>query len=90
MKKSEEFISSFEIHRKTPHFKRTKPEGESAEESKVEAKSSNTPDETLMEHTIVNVATVQGWLKDGPNGELRWQLALLRPPVEFPSMNPAY
>ena len=68
----------------------TKPEGESAEESKVEAKSSNTPDETLMEHTIVNVATVQGWLKDGPNGELRWQLALLRPPVEFPSMNPAY
>ncbi|MGK3743841.1 MAG: hypothetical protein ACI90V_010700, partial [Bacillariaceae sp.] len=42
--------------------------------------------------TIVSVATLEGWLKNGPDddGELRWRLASYRPPYEFPGIEHAY
>ena len=42
--------------------------------------------------TIVGVATLEGWLKNGPDddGELRWRLASYRPPYEFPGIEHAY
>lgn len=40
--------------------------------------------------TIVSVATLEGWLMGGPDGELRWKLALYRPAFEFPTIEGAY
>ena len=41
--------------------------------------------------TIVSVALFEGWLKGGPDdGELRWKLALHRPPFEFPNIEAVY
>lgn len=39
-----------------------------------------------METTIVSVAVMEGWLHGGPEGELRWKLALHRPAFEFPGI----
>lgn len=39
-----------------------------------------------METTIVSVAVLEGWLNGGPDGELRWRLALHRPAFEFPGI----
>jgi hypothetical protein len=44
----------------------------------------------VIQSTIVSVATIQGWLKGGPEGELRWRLALHRPAFEFPGIQQAY
>ena len=40
--------------------------------------------------TTVNVATIEGWLNGGEDGELRWRLALLRPAFEFPGIPQSY
>jgi hypothetical protein len=54
---------------------------EEGEEQKV-ADSDSEP----TSYTTVSVATLQGWLTGGPDGKLRWQLALHRPPFEFPNL----
>ncbi|CAJ1905197.1 unnamed protein product [Cylindrotheca closterium] len=41
---------------------------------------------TEMDTTVVSVAVLEGFLKGGPEGELRWKLALHRPAFEFPGM----
>lgn len=43
-----------------------------------------------LETTVVSVATLEGWLQGGPEGELRWRLALHRPAFEFPGIQQAY
>jgi hypothetical protein len=43
-----------------------------------------------LQTTIVSVATLEGWLQGGPDGELRWRLALYRPAFEFPGIQQAY
>jgi hypothetical protein len=67
------------------------------EESESESEKKNEEGEELkvadsepMSTTIVSVATLQGWLTGGPDGKLRWQLALHRPPFEFPAIQAAY
>lgn len=42
-----------------------------------------------METTVVSVALFEGWLHGGPEGQLRWRLALHRPAFEFPGMTQA-
>ena len=59
------------------------------EKSKEEVEAKDSGSEALTT-TIVSVATIQGWLKGGPEGELRWQLALHRPAFEFPGIQNAY
>lgn len=67
-----------------------------AEESELESEKGNEGDDLKvadskpMSTTIVSVATLQGWLTGGPDGKLRWQLALHRPPFEFPAIQAAY
>ena len=41
---------------------------------------------TEMDTTVVSVAVLEGFLNGGPEGELRWKLALHRPAFEFPGM----
>jgi len=48
-----------------------------------ESKDTNEKTEE-METTIVSVAVMEGWLNGGPDGELRWRVALHRPAFEFP------
>jgi hypothetical protein len=53
--------------------------------------TSSSPSSTTEQTTFVGVATIQGWLKGGPDdGELRWRLALRRPAYEFPGIEHAY
>lgn len=47
-------------------------------------------DEVFKQTTFVGVATLEGWLRGGPDGELRWRLALHRPAYEFPGIEQAY
>ncbi|VEU40651.1 unnamed protein product [Pseudo-nitzschia multistriata] len=57
-------------------------------ESKASDQSEN---EDYTSTTIVSVATLEGWLRGGPEGgELRWKLASYRPPYEFPGIDHAY
>jgi hypothetical protein len=44
----------------------------------------------LRQTTIVSVATLEGWLKGGPDNQLRWKLALHRPAFEFPGIEHSY
>jgi len=41
---------------------------------------------TEMDTTVVSVAVLEGFLNGGPEGGLRWKLALHRPAFEFPGM----
>jgi hypothetical protein len=43
-----------------------------------------------METTVVSVAVLEGFLNGGPEGKLKWRLALHRPAFEFPGMQQAY
>jgi len=52
-----------------------------AGEAGTDEKSSK--DSKTEENTVVGVATLEGWLKGGPDGELRWRMALYRPAFEF-------
>ena len=63
-------------------------EGQSDDHEQLAATKSN--DTEVVQTTIVSVATLEGWLKGGPNGELRWRLALHRPAFEFPGIQRAY
>lgn len=47
-------------------------------------------DKEELETTVVSVATLEGWLHGGPEGELRWRLALHRPAFEFPGIEQTY
>mmetsp|Transcript_24992 Transcript_24992/g.54805 ORF Transcript_24992/g.54805 Transcript_24992/m.54805 type:complete len:395 (+) Transcript_24992:282-1466(+) len=59
-------------------------------ETKNEA-SNESENEEYTQTTIVSVATLEGWLHEGPDGgELRWKLASYRPPYEFPGIDHAY
>ena len=49
-----------------------------------------TSEEETMSSTVVSVATIEGWLNGGPDGELRWRLALYRPAFEFPGIQQGY
>jgi hypothetical protein len=75
----------------TQHFtseKQSLSDGESEEVSS--SSRSNGKEEEDSETTIVSVATLEGWLHGGPEGELRWRLALHRPAFEFPGIEQAY
>jgi hypothetical protein len=66
---------------------------DSRSEANASDQSSSTAEGPMesMQRTIINVATIQGWLKGGPDdGQLRWKLALNRPPTEFPNIAEAY
>jgi hypothetical protein len=52
--------------------------------------SSSESETESKQTTIVSVATFEGWLKGGPDKELRWKLALHRPAFEFPGIEQAY
>jgi hypothetical protein len=39
-----------------------------------------------LDLTSVSVAVMEGWLFGGPDGQLRWKLALHRPAIEFPGV----
>jgi hypothetical protein len=41
-------------------------------------------DETIQYTGDVGVAVFEGWLNGGPDKKLRWKLATIRPPFEFP------
>jgi hypothetical protein len=64
---------------------------EEKEEGTFESKdsSSTTAETESKQTTIVSVATFEGWLKGGPENELRWKLALHRPAFEFPGIEQA-
>jgi hypothetical protein len=74
--------------------------GKMAEKAKDDASDSSTADakplsESIkktesLKTTIVSVATLEGWLKGGPDNELRWKLALHRPAFEFPGIEHSY
>jgi hypothetical protein len=44
----------------------------------------------LRHTTLVSVATLEGWLKGGPDNHLRWKLALNRPAYEFPAIQHSF
>ena len=68
----------------------TEVQGEgSSSDSNNETVNNDGSDKT-MQSTIVSVATLEGFLKGGPDGELRWKLALYRPAYEFPGIQQAY
>jgi len=59
----------------------------------IEAEGDETAEDVgteTLQTTIVSVATLEGWLQRGPEGELRWRLALYRPAFEFPGIQQAY
>jgi len=63
-----------------------------ADQSKDDSSSSSSqsPETESKQTTIVSVATFEGWLKGGPDNELRWKLALHRPAFEFPGIEQSY
>lgn len=71
--------SHFEIHET---IAKNEDSDASGEEAKGEVKD--------METTVVSVAVLEGFLDGGPDGDLRWRLALHRPAFEFPGMQQAY
>jgi len=52
--------------------------------------STSSGNEKSTQTTIVSVATIEGWLHGGNDGQLRWKLASYRPPYEFPGIEHAY
>ncbi|KAG7361279.1 hypothetical protein IV203_036379 [Nitzschia inconspicua] len=54
------------------------------------ANSSSSAEIESRQTTIVGVATLEGWLKGGPDDELRWRLSLHRPAFEFPGIEHSY
>jgi hypothetical protein len=62
----------------------------SEEEGKSSEEVSKSSEPESMQNTVVSVATIEGWLRGGPDGELRWRIALHRPAFEFPGIQQAY
>eukprot|EP00980_Cylindrotheca_fusiformis_P029797 scaffold23867_cov259-Cylindrotheca_fusiformis.AAC.1 len=59
-------------------------------ERSVDSGNNDEVDVKDMETTVVSVAVLEGFLNGGPEGELRWRIALHRPAFEFPGMQQAY
>lgn len=55
--------------------------------SEGEGESQSPPTKTEREETQIWVGTFEGWLKGGPDGDLRWKITNWRPPTaEFPGL----
>ncbi|KAL3924031.1 MAG: hypothetical protein SGILL_001295 [Bacillariaceae sp.] len=67
-------------------------ERESAESSTLtsDGAAASSSETESRKTTILSVATLEGWLKGGPDKELRWKLALHRPAFEFPGFEHSY
>ena len=91
---TQEFIVGKAPSSSSPSSSSSEQDGkEEKEDGTLESKDSSSTagaETESKQTTIVSVATFEGWLKGGPENELRWKLALHRPAFEFPGIEQAY